>query len=126
MARVFVINQPVSSREGYTYDVSPAMQYGGINFIYRADDPLPSVDPTFAVVRAHDVLQDANPNDYFVWAGGDPFGMVVAIAVASEYLDGVIRYLRWDRGRDEKGRRTSRVGFYSPILVDRKEGAGHE
>jgi hypothetical protein len=100
-----------------SYDVSPALSYGDIVFVFTADEPLPVQDPTAAITRAHAVLCDITEDDYLVWAGGDPLGLVIAGAVAADYLDGKVRYLKWERARDGDVRSPTR-GFYAPVKLD--------
>jgi hypothetical protein len=100
MPKVFIVNEPDESRvpEGRaTYDVSPAAEFGDVVFVFTADNPSPVRDREAAVARAHEVLADAEPNDFIVWAGGDPLGMVIAAAVLADYTDGNFKYLMWDR-----------------------------
>ena len=117
MPRVFVANQPLPSRQGMTYDVSPAMQYGEIRFVFADGDPVPSRNLDAAIDHAYSVLQTVREEDYLVWAGGDPLSMVIVSSIISDYLDGKIRYLKWERARDGQGRRTS-GGYYVPMIVD--------
>lgn len=117
MTKVFIVNQPVQNRFGVMYNVSPATQYGEIHFVFTADFGIPSDDPEGSVQRAREVLSDIDHGDYIAWAGGDPLGMVIAATVAADYLDGEIRYLRWDRGVNSEGVRSSKRGYYSPVLV---------
>ena len=98
-SRVFVVNEPNTSRAGVTYDVSPARAWGEINFVFTRDMPTPSVNPIFAQRRAQDVLGDMTSDDYLVWAGGDPLGLVIASAVAYVATGQFLSYLAWDKYR---------------------------
>lgn len=117
MSRVFVINQPQSRPGQFTYDVSPAKQYGEVIFLFRADQPAPSADPHWATRHAYRVLSDFNGDDFLVWAGGDPLGAVIAASVASDVNEGRVKYLKWERDRDRTGERTG-GGYYVPIVLD--------
>lgn len=100
MPRVFIVNEPDESRapEGRaTYDTNPARAFGKIVFINPADRPVPVRDPEGAVDRAHAVLADVTSEDYLVWAGGDPLGLIIAAAVMADNTDGKFTYLKWDR-----------------------------
>ena len=97
--RVFVVNEPNTSRAGVTYDVSPARAWGEITFVFTRNMPVPNVDPIFAQRRAQDVLGDMTSDDYLVWAGGDPLGLVIASAVAYVATGQFLSYLAWDKYR---------------------------
>ena len=112
MSRVIVINQPHQHRNGMIYDVTPATKYGDVEFLFTSDMPNPSNAPEEAVRVAHERLANFDiDNDYLVWAGGDPLGMVIASAVLGSYCAGV-KYLRWERARERNG-----AGYYSPLYV---------
>ena len=119
MPKVFVINQPLEkpTASGLLFDVSPALQYGSICYVFLSSDPSPSSDPDAAVQRAVDVLSSIEPCDFLVWAGGDPLGLVIASTIAADYLGGEVNFLRWNRARSETGERVRNVGFYSPVRV---------
>lgn len=111
MPKVYIVNEPDESRvpEGRaTYDVSPASMFGEVVFIFGADFPPPVRDRERAVRRAHEVLADAEPGDFVVWAGGDPLGMVIAAAVLADYTDGNFNYLMWDRA----------IRAYAPVPME--------
>lgn len=118
MPTVFVVNQPTPRRSpnGFVYDVSPALQYGEVKFVFTADRPSPSDDPEGAVLHAERVLADATEDDFLVWAGGDPMGLVIVSSILADITQGPIRYLRWERAR-ENGERTG-GGYYAPILIN--------
>uniref|UniRef100_A0AAU7VGV4 Uncharacterized protein n=1 Tax=Dinoroseobacter phage vB_DshS_R26L TaxID=3161158 RepID=A0AAU7VGV4_9CAUD len=100
MPRVFIVNEPDESRapEGRaTYDTNPARAFGQIVFINPADQPVPVRDPERAVERAHEVLADASEDDFLVWAGGDPLGLIIAASILADKTDGQFTYLKWDR-----------------------------
>lgn len=111
MPKVYIVNEPDESRvpEGRaTYDVSPAAMFGEVAFIFTADNPPPVRDRDRAIERAHEVLCDAEPGDFIVWAGGDPLGMIIAAAVLADYTDGQFNYLMWDRA----------VRAYAPVALE--------
>ena len=111
MPKVFIVNEPDPSRSPHgrpVWDVSPASHFGEIVYIFPAGDPPPVRNREEAYRRANEVLSQASGDDYLVWAGGDPFGMILAAGIMADYTDGKFNYLMWDRG--------SRV--YAPIPVD--------
>lgn len=100
MSKVFIVNEPDESRVPAgraSWDTSPAAHFGELVYIFTADTPPPVRDRDNAIDRAHEVLQDAEPGDYIVWAGGDPFGMILAAGILADYTDGQFNYLMWDR-----------------------------
>ncbi|UXO93757.1 hypothetical protein Pan1_42 [Pseudanabaena phage Pan1] len=111
MPKVFIVNEPDESRVPAgraSWDTSPAAFFGELVYVFTADNPPPVRDREAAFARAHEVLSQATPNDFLVWAGGDPFGMVIAAAVLADYTDGQFTYLMWDR----------MARSYAPVPVD--------
>lgn len=125
MPRVFVVNQPTPRRSpgGFVYDVSPAMKYGEVEFVFTADQQTPSDNPEAAIEHAARVLADATEDDYLVWAGGDPLGLVIVSSILADITDGPIRYLRWERARENGERKGG--GYYAPILINVFHGEPH-
>lgn len=100
MPTVFIVNEPDESRapEGRaTYDTNPARAFGRVQFVFTADMPVPVRDPDRAIAHAHEVLGQATEDDYLVWAGGDPLGLIIAASVMADVTDGRFNYLKWDR-----------------------------
>ena len=115
MPKVFIVNEPDETRVPAgraSWDVSPAAYFGDIVYIFEANSEPPVRDRENAIQRAHDVLQDASPDDFIVWAGGDPFGMVLASSILAEYTNGQFNYLMWDR----------MARSYAPIPVELWDG----
>lgn len=111
MPKVYIVNEPDESRVPagrQSWDTSPAAFFGELVYVFRAEDPSPVRDKDAAQARAHEVLKDATEDDFLVWAGGDPFGMVLAAAVMADYTEGRFTYLMWDR----------MARTYAPVPVD--------
>lgn len=110
---VFVVNRPRPGPKGFTYDISPAYEYGDVVFVF--DELMPYRDPQQAEREAWEALKDFDTaEDYILWAGGDPCGLIIASAVVAKVTDGVFRWLKWDRLRDEETRKVV-GGRYVPI-----------
>lgn len=110
-AKVYIVNEPDESRVPVgraSWDTSPASYFGELVYIFTADQPPPCRDKDAAILRAHEVLADANEGDFLVWAGGDPFGMIIAASVLADYTNGQFNYLMWDR----------MARSYAPLEVD--------
>lgn len=100
MSKVFIVNEPDESRVPAgraSWDTSPAAYFGEMVYVFEAHNPPPVRDREAALARAHEVLSEATSDDFLVWAGGDPFGMVIVAAVMADYTDGQFTYLMWDR-----------------------------
>lgn len=100
MPTVYVVNEPSNDRTPAgraPYDTSAAEFFGQLVNIFRADENTPIRNRDVAIAHAHDVLADAEKGDFLVWAGGDPFGMVIVSAILADYTDGQFNYLVWDR-----------------------------
>jgi len=121
MPRVYIINQPRDNPRaalGPSYDVSPAMQYGEIHFVFPTDDfPSPSADLDRAIEHAWKALADFDAEtDYVVWAGGDPISMLIAAPILFDLAGDGVRYLKFERGRAPNGDKIQ-SGYYSPKTV---------
>ncbi len=90
---VFIINEQESSH----YDLEPAKAFGEIVFVNPVDRPVPVRARDEAINRAHEVLANATKDDYLIWAGGDPLGLVIASAIMADKTNGQFNYLKWDR-----------------------------
>jgi len=109
--KVFIVNQPDATRAPAgrdPWDVSPAAFFGEIIYLFEITDPPPVRNREAAMQRAHEVLSQAQKGDAIVWAGGDPFGMVIAAAILAEYTEGEFTYLLWDR----------QAGSYAPVSLE--------
>lgn len=98
--RVYVVNEPsprTTPRGTVMYDVSPAKVYGDLVYLFRAADPSPIREREAALRRAHTVLRSARSSDCLLFAGGDPYGLIVATAVLSHYTRGEFTYLYWQK-----------------------------
>jgi hypothetical protein len=90
------------------------MQYGDLEFVFRADQQTPSGDPEWAIEHAEEVLSDASQDDFLVWCGGDPMSAVVVSTIMSDITGGTLNYLKWERERKQDGTRTGR-GYYIAV-----------
>ena len=96
---VFVIQKPTpGGRNNFTYDVTPAGVFGKIQYIFTGEYQ-PYQDTERAEKDAYSALAEFNDEDYLLWAGGDPAGLIIAGAVASNVNEGSINYLRWNKMR---------------------------
>ena len=65
-------------------------------------------------------MKDFGPDDYLLWpGGGDPIAVSICSMVAAERSP-TVRFLRWERNRDE-GVRDRRKGWYMPVALELKE-----
>ncbi len=100
MPTVFIVNEPDESRVPAgraSWDTSPAAYFGDMVYVFTADRDPPVRDKDAAIQHAHDVLKNAEKGDFLVWAGGDPFGLVIVSAIIADVTDGEFTYLMWDR-----------------------------
>lgn len=115
MATVYVVQEPKRGEKGYTYDISPALPFGAIAFVFKASEQ-PSLSPGPSMHRARCLLKDFCDHDYILWAGGDPAALAIATCAAADINRGRFKFLRWERQRNEAGVRTGR-GFYMPVEI---------
>ncbi len=118
---VFTVCKPKPGPQGNTYDVSPALEYGDIEFIFDAYEN-PSSNPRASIEKVRLKLRHFNPKtDYIITAGGDPYAAILVGYVLCE-MNFPIKYLRFERlhsrvhdmqdGVDASPRKT---GYYLPV-----------
>ena len=115
MATVYITNNPApSKRTGWRPDLTSAIQYGQIKFVFEAEDPV-SKRPVQAMEQAIELLKDFDPyEDYLCWASSaDPISVyIVTMVLTGHYHHKDIQTLIWDRGGPDK-----KVGCYIPVTL---------
>lgn len=115
MSTVYVVQEPKPGPQGYTYDISPAMQHGSIVFVFQGHEQ-PGVTPGPSMFKAKQIFKEFSDDDFLLWAGGDPAALAIATMAAADANRGHINFLRWERERDPQGSRTKR-GYYMPVRI---------
>jgi hypothetical protein len=110
---VFVVQQPKPGKQGFTYDISPALEFGQPVFVFEATEQ-PGLTPGPSLHKVRRLMANFSDKDYILWAGGDPFGLAVVTSVALEINQGRLNFLRWERERDENNQRNGR-GYYMTV-----------
>lgn len=121
MATVFVAQKPKPGPQGNTYDVSPATEYGEVQFIFDAYQN-PSANPRVSLEQVRLALTKFNPEtDHIVLAGGDPYAAVLVGFIICE-LGLPIKYLRFERlrtrpsvGEEPNTTPAKSSGYYIPV-----------
>lgn len=108
--RVYIVQKPYKD-----LDFSSASRYGALEFIFDNTDK-PSLIPGPSFHKACKVLKDFTEDDYILIIGGDPIGVVIAIAALIEHGFKKINVLRYEREKDLQGNRTNN-GYYVPVPV---------
>lgn len=117
-SRVFLIQ---ASRR--PFDLTTAQAFGEVVPVLQERDS-PSVALAPALVKIRQALRDYDPQtDYLLAAGGDQLASFLAGAILTE--DGhlhrdAVSWLRWDRHRDDDGRRFTNQGEYVPVRFNLK------
>ena len=116
MANVFVACKPKPGGGfGITYDITPVLEYGEPKFLFDAYDQ-PSTDPQAAYQSVWNKLKAEfnESTDYVVWAGGDPFALLI-IGMAFSDLGIRPKYLKFQKmGKAAVGGPPSK-GYYIPV-----------
>lgn len=120
---VFVVQRPqlrTDPKTGKTYDLdlSSAGHYGKIEFVFETTDR-PSQMPGPMLEKARGIMGSFGPDDFLLWAGGDPCAFMICTGVAANANRGVIQWLRWDRQpfNRAEGRPIRPSGSYLPTTV---------
>ncbi len=112
-ATVYLIQEPTTTSPR---DLSSANRYGKIISVLAIGDR-PSMLPGPTLHKLRKGLRDFKPDDYLVWAGGDPLAMMLAGVVMTELGYREFKFLRWDRERGTDRSRTG-GGFYIPTAIN--------
>lgn len=108
---VFVVQANDASR-----DLSSAHDFGAIRYLLPAGIQ-PSLDPDRAMAEIREKLTGFKEGDFITSTGGDLAGVFMAGLILPDIYRGVnVNWLRWERAREEDGRR--RRGFYVPSTID--------
>lgn len=119
MSTVYIIQRPRENKFGWTPDLTDASRYGAMEVVFEANDR-PQFLPGPMVHKARKVMKDFGPDDYLLWpGGGDPIAVSICSMVAAERSP-TVRFLRWERNRDE-GVRDRRKGWYMPVALELQE-----
>lgn len=86
MPRVYIV------QEDHKKNFKAAEEFGEVSFL----QPFGQVDIDIATRVIDAKLQDINEQDYLLLVG-DPVLIAIAASLASDYLMGVYKVLRWDR-----------------------------
>ena len=115
---VFIVQKPRvgGARGAKPYDLSPAMEFGPLAYIFEGDDH-PGLTPGPALRKAQKVLSDFGDDDFLCWAGGDPAGLTIATLAAASVNQDQFQFLRWERYRGGDGHRVPGAGFYTPVTI---------
>lgn len=100
MPIVYVLQEPRPPlKEGGTvFTITSAEVYGEIKYIYVNGDPRPSYNVEWAINRAKEALAEVRPEDYLLFAGGDPLAFVIVSAIFADLVGGGMNYLCWQKG----------------------------
>lgn len=117
---VFITKRPVSDRTGWVPDLSPATQYGPLEFIFEGQErvfalPQPSLHKarrTIGKSFEHDRDFLLHPNSL------DQMALVCCLTAILEQKPPYINLLYYDRALNEEGVRDRRKGTYYPIKLD--------
>lgn len=109
MSNSYVIQNCDSAR-----DYSSANRFGAIHFLLEKNDSvLQTPGPIYFKLKR--VLAQFKPDDYLVFAGGDPWAVGMVFAILRDYNFKEVNVLRWNRNRQLDGTIVS--GFYTPVKI---------
>lgn len=123
MSVVYLIQAPQPSiYTGRVNDIREAEKFGRIiTLVLPGERPSDTPGPLYHALRQR--LRDAGPDDYILWSGGDPAGLLLCGAVLYELGVPSIQFLKWERERNKiNGQRipTGRGRYFPVTMVFRK------
>jgi hypothetical protein len=112
---VYVIQRPRPRADGWQPDLSGAINYGKLAFVFDPDDKA-YINPALAIEKADIALKDFDSkHDYLLWAQfGDPATMWLVISLLTLKGHTRLQYLYWSRKRKDQ----PADGYYIPIIID--------
>ena len=117
---VFVTKRPVPDGKGWLPDLTPAQDYGPLEFIFEGHEKVFAL-PQPALHKARRVLlKKFKPEEDFLLHPNstDQMVMVVCLAAIMDMRPEFIRVLYWDRTLQKDGSRDRRKGSYYPIKLE--------
>ena len=119
MSKVYIVQAPRENKFGWVPDLTDASRYGTFEIVFEVNDR-PQFLPGPMLHKARKIMKDFGPEDYLLWAGGgDPIAVSICSMIAAEKSP-TVRFLRWERNKDE-GVRDRRKGWYMPVALELKE-----
>jgi|TARA_R110000751_G_scaffold69420_5_gene140997 hypothetical protein len=113
---VYIVQRPRENKFGWTPDLTDASRYGALEVVFEESDR-PQFLPGPSLKKARKKMENFSPEDYLLWAGGgDPIAVMICSIVAGKNSP-IVRFLRWERNRDE-GVRDRRKGWYMPVALE--------
>lgn len=115
---VFVVQKPKPGPNGAIYDITPAQEFGTVNFIFDAYEN-PSSRPVAALEKVRATLADFDSaKDYVVAAGGDPYGLFLVGFVMNE-IGAELKWLRFERIKQKPvpGKQQEQEGYYVEVAL---------
>ena len=117
-ARVFLVHAPRVGVHAKNIDLGPAGEFGTVTPILAAGDH-PGLTPITACKKISAVLADFIPDeDYLLWTGGDPVGLVLVTGHILALGHKRIRWLRFSRKLDPVTKLRTQEPEYHPTWID--------
>jgi len=107
---VWLIQEPYHPR-----DLKSVIGFGNIETVLSKSEN-PSVHPDSCFNKMTNILSHCRPDDYILWAGGDPCAAFMAGLVLGQLKKEGLIWLRWDRHTNSDGER-KKHGYYSRIKL---------
>jgi hypothetical protein len=121
---VYIVQRPRENKFGWTPDLTDASRYGALEVVFEEADR-PQFLPGPSLHKARTKMKNFSPEDYLLWAGGgDPIAVMICSIIAGENSP-IVRFLRWERNRDE-GVRDRRKGWYMPVALELERSSSIE
>lgn len=121
LGTVYVIQRPrPRSHDGWEPNLSPASQYGKLDFIFESSDRV-YANTAAAIGKADSRLCRFNPeNDFLLWPNqGDPACVWIVTMLLTSRGHNRLRFLYWSRGKSaDGGGLSNEAGYYLPVDVD--------
>lgn len=121
--KVYLISQPSVSRDKRPPNLRPLYEHGPVEVLVQSGEN-PAFHPDRVMRLIESRLKDFNADtDFIAHAGGDPLASVmVGIVLADMAADPEqgfesIKWLRYERGKDNAGARTHDNAKYIPVSI---------
>ena len=122
---VFITKQPVPDSKGWVPDLTPALKYGAIKFVFSGSEKVYALPgPSLHKARRLLLKEFDHTRDFLLHPNTqDQVSLICCMTAILELRPEYVNLLYFDRIRQEDGSRNRRLGTYYPIKLELRKVA---